>query len=154
MSMRWLGLLMMLTTGAADACWQEAGQRYGIDPVLLYGMAQVESTLNPIALNTRHFRDTGSYDIGLMQINSRALPALKQYGISEQDLFDPCTNIYVGAWILRQKMSRYPGNPWQAVGAYNASCTRLKGLDCLRARSTYSWKVYRAMLPLIQVSQR
>ncbi|MGA9991255.1 MAG: transglycosylase SLT domain-containing protein [Thiobacillaceae bacterium] len=56
MSTHWLGLLMMLTTGAAHACWQEAGQRYGINPVLLYGMAKVESTLNPVALNTRHFR--------------------------------------------------------------------------------------------------
>ena len=40
MNARWLALLMMLTTEAANACWQEAGQRYGIDPVLLYGMTR------------------------------------------------------------------------------------------------------------------
>jgi Soluble lytic murein transglycosylase and related regulatory proteins (some contain LysM/invasin domains) len=147
-------LILAACSSTTFACWQEAGARYGIQPALLYGVARVESSLNPVAVNRSHYDQTGSYDIGLMQVNSRSLPALKKFGISERDLYDPCTSIYVGAWILRQKLNQYPGHPWQAVGAYNASCTRLKGEQCLRARSIYSWKVYRAMMPLFREATR
>jgi soluble lytic murein transglycosylase-like protein len=145
--MRWAALLLLLVPGLASAyCWDEAGQRYGIHPAYLYGIAKVESSLNPLAVNAGHYQRTGSYDIGLMQINSRNLRALAQYKISERDLYDPCTSIHVGAWILRQTMNRYPGNMWEAIGAYNASCTSLKGQACRNARNKYAWKVYRAML--------
>ena len=39
--------------------------------------------------------------------------------ISKIDLFDPCTNIDVGAWILAHNISQY-GYNWTAIGAYNA----------------------------------
>ena len=58
-----------------------------------------------------------------MQINSRWLPALRQYGIDAHSLFDPCTNTYVGAWILAQNVRRL-GYDWSAIGAYNASSER------------------------------
>jgi soluble lytic murein transglycosylase-like protein len=43
---------------------------------------------------------------GNMQINSRWPPVLQQHGISEQTLLDPCTNTYVGAWILARNIDR------------------------------------------------
>jgi hypothetical protein len=48
----------------------------------------------------------------------------------------------VGAWILADKIQRY-GFSWEAVGAYNAACTELKGKACDAARSKYAWCVYR-----------
>jgi soluble lytic murein transglycosylase-like protein len=136
--------MTMALSGSASACWDEAARAYGVDPWLLYGIAQVESALDPHALNTRHLQRTGSYDIGLMQINSRNLPSLAVEGISPEHLWDTCTSIHVGARILREKMGRH-GNTWEAVGAYNASCTRLKGAACRKARMDYAWKVYRAI---------
>jgi soluble lytic murein transglycosylase-like protein len=130
--------------GAETTCWQSAGLKHGIDPWLLYGIAKVESSLNTNAMNLTHQKRTGSYDIGLMQINSRNLKGLAQFGINEAALSDPCVNIEVGAYILAEKM-RVHGNTWDAVGAYNAACTQLKGNDCLRARRVYAWKVYRAI---------
>ena len=57
--------------------------------------------------------------IGVMQINSSWLPKLQSMNISKMDLFDPCTNIDVGAWILAHNISQY-GYNWTAIGAYNA----------------------------------
>lgn len=70
----------------ALACWGEAGQRYGVSADLLYAIARVESNLNPKAVNRSHFQRTGSYDIGLMQINNRHLSVLSRHGIRESDL--------------------------------------------------------------------
>ena len=106
-----------LLSDHAVACWKEAATRYGVNEQLLYAIAKTESGLNPSAINRNK---NGSYDIGLMQINSSWFPVLRKYGLSEAHVWDPCTNIQVGAWILAQNMYRL-GNSWEAVGAYNSS---------------------------------
>ena len=97
-------------------CFEQAGARYGIAPVLLEAISTVESGGNPQARNLN--RD-GSEDLGHMQINSRWLGILASYGIDRQKLLDPCLNTHVGAWILAQNIRRH-GYGWEAVGAYNA----------------------------------
>ena len=116
----------------APACtWESVGAKYNINPALLYAIAKTESGLNPKAVG----RNTnGSYDIGMMQINSSWLPTLAKHGITERHLYDPCVSLDVGAWVLAQNMSKL-GNSWNAVGAYNA-VTPSK-------RVTYAQKVYR-----------
>ena len=137
-----LGLVLLLCNSArGEACWDQAAQRYGVSAQLLYAIARVESGLNPVAINRSHHARTGSYDIGLMQINSSHLPTLARYGIGERDLHEPCTNIHVGAWLLADSFSRH-GLTWDAVAAYNAACTRLKGAACRSARATYARRVY------------
>ncbi|WP_229632083.1 lytic transglycosylase domain-containing protein [Pseudoduganella violaceinigra] len=111
-----LAACLALHSLPAQACWEEAAQWYRVNPYLLYAIAKTESGLNPAAINRNK---NGSYDIGLMQINSSWLPTLRKHGVQEKDLYDPCTSIQVGAWILSQNMQRM-GVTWEAVGAYNA----------------------------------
>lgn len=130
-----LAALALCACGSAGACWQEAAERHGVNAHLLYAIARTESRLNPAAVNRNK---NGSYDVGLMQINSAWFPVLRKYGIVEQQLYDPCVNLHVGAWILAQNMQRL-GNSWEAVGAYNARNPVL--------RVEYARKVYRNLPP-------
>lgn len=130
-----------------EHCFQAVGAASGIHPPLLKAIAIVESSNNPGATNKQHVARTGSYDIGLMQINSRWLPTLARHGLKEDDLFEPCTSIEVGAWILVDLFRRHGGG-WEAVGAYNAACSSLQGAACRAARDVYINKVRKAMSKL------
>ncbi|MEO1767700.1 lytic transglycosylase domain-containing protein [Thiobacter sp. AK1] len=114
-----IGLLiaLLLASKSFAACFNDAAARYRVPPSLLMAISRVESGGNPNAVSRNA---DGSYDIGHMQINSRWLPVLQRYGITERNLFDACTNTYVGAWILAQNIHRL-GYGWDAIGAYNAS---------------------------------
>lgn len=124
-----LVLGMIASCAYASNCFEVAAQRYKVNPRLLYAIAKTESGFNPAAKNRNQ---NGTYDIGMMQINSRWLPQLRKYGLNEMQLYDPCTNVHVGAWILAQNI-RALGNTWEAVGAYNSTRSVL--------REKYAWKV-------------
>lgn len=111
-----LGAAMPVRAERVNECFEAASLRYDVSRRLLEAIAVVESSGNPAAINKNA---NGSEDIGLMQINSSWLPKLGRYGIRRSDLFDPCVNINVGAWIMADNISRH-GYSWEAVGAYNA----------------------------------
>ncbi len=85
-----------------------------------------------------------------MQINSRHLPALARFGITEQHLItQPCTSVMVGAWILAGFI-RDKGYGWQAVGAYNAGAAP----DREARRTRYALAVWRYYGVLLQQRQQ
>lgn len=143
-SYRCLAVLLLPLPGLAAACWEEAARQHAVPATLLYAIAQAESALNPQAVNRSHYPVTKTIDIGYMQVNSNAA-VLKNLGITEQQLFDPCTNIHTGARILAEKFARY-GRSWEAVGAFNASCVTMAAGDCSKVRMRYAWRVYRFLV--------
>jgi len=125
-------LLLILPQIAFCFCFEEAGERYGISPQLLWGIAKVESNFNPYAVNSN---SNGTYDFGVMQINSSWYRTLGKELWGQ--LGDPCTNVYTGAWILARCIQRH-GYTWEAVGCYNASSR------CKKVR--YAKKVYQELI--------
>jgi soluble lytic murein transglycosylase-like protein len=129
------------STGAQADCFDEAARYQKVNPLILRAIAWQESHNTPDAL---HKNENGSTDYGLMQINSVHLPKLAQYGISSETLMEPCKNVYIAAWHLRQKMNKY-GNTWEAVGAYHSETPSLRDryarqiVDILRR-----WKLLQA----------
>jgi soluble lytic murein transglycosylase-like protein len=121
------------TAFAQADCWHDAAKSYGLEPLELGAIACVESRLNAGAISPVGAR-------GVMQVMPSNAHAV---GMHPDLLWDACTNIYMGAFVLAQMKARY-GNTWEAVGAYNASCTKLKGASCRKARTEYAWLVYRA----------
>lgn len=136
-------LASVVICGNACACVDEIGQSRLIAPDLLRAVIVVESGGNPRAVNQNTGSALGTRDVGAMQINTTHLPALAKAGITEARLLDYCTNVGVGADILHGLLARH-GVTWNAIGAYNASCSKLKGAACQQARSRYAWKVYRS----------
>jgi soluble lytic murein transglycosylase-like protein len=134
-----VGLLLLLLANVGHAhCFEQAGARYGVSPVLLSAISRVESNGNPLARNVN--RD-GSEDLGHMQINSRWLRVLASYGIDRKALLDPCINAHVGAWILAQSILAH-GYRWEAIGAYNARSRSKRAIYAHRVASALKARRY------------
>ena len=131
-------LLFFLCVGTCYAdslheCFSGAANAYHLPQNILVAIAQVESGFNPRAF---HRNKDGSADIGLMQINSSHIPFLEKHGIARSALWDSCSNIKIGAWVLATQMAKH-GKTWRAVGAYNARSEE--------KRKVYVHKVWLAM---------
>lgn len=112
-------ILHSSVTAASDRvnnCLFSAAQYHKVDHRLLKAIAITESDLNP---NAKGRNQDGTTDHGMMQINDWWLPQLAKFGITREQLSDPCVSAYVGAWILAHEIKRH-GYTWRAVGAYNS----------------------------------
>jgi soluble lytic murein transglycosylase-like protein len=106
---------LILPATASGFCFEDAGNEYGVSPLILWSISQHESAMNPAAI-CRNVN--GTYDYGLMQINSSWAKVL---GTGHwMKLGDPCTNVRTGAWILAQCVRRH-GYNWKAVGCYHSN---------------------------------
>lgn len=118
-----------------EACLRDAADYQKVPREWLFAIANWESRFNPSAVN---HNKNGTIDHGLMQVNSWWLDTIADFGITEKDLYDPCINANVGAWILAQSIKQF-GLTNEALGSYN---TGPKGKDA--AKLLYVEKVVNA----------
>lgn len=101
-------------------CLHAISDQYHVPPALIRSVRTVEGG----RINQAVEDPNASYDLGPMQINSSWLPVLARYNITRTDVLgNRCTNLAVGAWILRREYGRF-GNWFKAVAAYHAGPTR------------------------------
>jgi len=103
-----------------NLCW-----RYNVPISLLYNLVEKESSWNPKAVSS--INPNGSYDRGLMQINTYSQKTLVAKYYSGCTPFDPYKyqdSLEVGIRYLNHLYSVY--NSWEmALWAYNAGYTRV-----------------------------
>ena len=137
-------LLLILVCPRVDAfCFESAGAKYHIDPLLVKAIAIGESSLRPDVTNINRDKKTGqalSTDYGLMQVNSSHTASLIAQGYirSSQDLLNrPCLNVQIGTWILA-KHFQVCGISWNCLGSYNAGFRK----DRHETRESYANRIY------------
>ncbi len=109
------------STASASVChgdpFVSAAAIYQLDPDLLRAITWVESRGIPSAVGPK--LSGGHRAWGAAQINDIHLPELVSYGVTREDLLDPCVNLKLSAWVLANCI-RSKGATWAAVGCYNA----------------------------------
>jgi len=106
-------------------------QRYSLDPYLMAALIRQESAFDPGAVSRAR-----AY--GLMQLlpstARRVARQLGRGGLSNAELFDPETNIELGARYLHDTLQRYEGKLEYALASYNAGPLRV---DTWLAQNSY-----------------
>ena len=109
-----------------DQLIRDASQKHGVDPMLLKAIVWRESAFKPDKVGT-------SGERGLMQVGEAAArdwaKSQKIETFEPTDLFDPKTNLDVGAWYLRKALDRWKQKadpvPF-ALAEYNAGHGRVE----------------------------
>lgn len=106
-----------LSDGEVRSLAGQAATREGLDVEMILNVMRQESGFRPCAVSPK-----GA--MGLMQLMpSTALD------LGVKDSFDPLENVEAGARFLRQLLTRYNGDVFKAVSAYNAGPARVDAVD-------------------------
>jgi len=103
------------------ACIEQAAQHYRAHSNLIRAVIEAEGgTTGKVSYNK-----DGSYDMGLMQINSVHLVELARFGITSDMLINnECLNILIGTYYLQRGILT-AGTFWVGVGRYRSKTPSL-----------------------------
>jgi len=124
-----LASLLLVATpvqATTEPCVREIAAHFDVDLRLVKAILRVEGG----RVGMRQPNTNGTHDLGPMQINTLWLPKLRERGIDEHALvWDYCTNVAVGTWILARELRASRAEPntaefWRAVGRYHSRTPR------------------------------
>lgn len=100
-----------------ETCVLQAAAHYRAHPDLVRAIIRTEKgTTGKVSYNKN-----GSFDMGLMQINSVHLADFKKFNISRDMLVNnECLNIFIGTYLLRRGMLGTE-DFWKGVGNYHST---------------------------------
>ncbi len=97
-------------------CINHAAIIYHVPATIILSVIKKENGKNGDAIKNKN----GTYDYGVLQINSIWLPKLAAYGYTRHDIqYDACKNIMVGTWIIAQNMASSQ-SVWTGVANYHS----------------------------------
>jgi soluble lytic murein transglycosylase-like protein len=115
------------------ACINQAAVQWHVPATIILSVIKTENGRNGLAVKNKN----GTYDLGVMQINTSWLPMLKSKGLTaEQVKSDPCINVSVGTWILAKGIASGAG--WKGVGNYNSYTEKHNQIYREKVKVTYS----------------
>ncbi|MCT4575013.1 MAG: lytic transglycosylase domain-containing protein [Alphaproteobacteria bacterium] len=112
----------MVASQLIMSCIISSAAAYNIPSSAIYAIMEAEGgKTGQLSKNSN-----GSYDLGLMQINTLWLPELaKHWGITETEaayvlVNDTCANINVASWILKKKINEANGSMIKGISYYHS----------------------------------
>lgn len=98
-------------------CVLMAAQSFNVPPLILGALMVREGGRNGMKNKNKN----GSYDYGVMQINSAWLSRTQKVGFNESALrYDGCKSVWVASWILRRCLDTFNQSFWHGVGCYHS----------------------------------
>lgn len=114
-------------------CINEAAVQYHVPATVILSVIKTENGRNGLAVKNKN----GTYDLGVMQINTTWLKTLSKKGLTEEQVkSDPCINVSVGTWILARGIAS--GNGWQGVGNYHSYTQKHNVAYREKVKTTYT----------------
>lgn len=107
----------------------QAAKNYGLDPDLIVSIIKAESFGYLHAVGPKG-------ELGLMQININD-PSIRLSKWQYENIFDPETNIDIGASILKRFIREFNGNVLKAIEAYNSGSRCVMSGKIPRSTKTY-----------------
>ncbi len=111
-----------MTLELIASCLILAAQTYHVPPAALIGIMHVEGG----AVGQAVRNSNGTYDLGPMQVNTIWVPQLARLWNVDQKTAtnwvrdNPCVNVHVSAWILRQRYDEAGQDLFKAIGNYHS----------------------------------
>lgn len=98
------------------ACINHAAELYHVPTPIILAVMKNENGKNGLAKRNKN----GTYDYGVMQINSIWLPRIAPYGYSKNDIqFNACKNVEVGTWLIAKGITTGK-SLWSGVANYHS----------------------------------
>lgn len=123
-------------------CASRASKVTGLPVLLIWAVKRVESG-GALVGKVQNQNDNGSVDRGLMQINSIWEPWVAKFGVSPDQLHDPCVSLLLGSVILANEIRAH--GLVEGIGRYHIGNPEGRKTPALQrwARERHTWYVLR-----------